>query len=334
MSKPDAPAAPDYKGAAEATAAGNRVNQYTPFGSLTYSQSGTDSQGNPTYSQTMQLAPEQQQLLDQQNQTSMALAGLQGKGVDAVSNLFGNLPSASQLTPRPINPGETAQSAIMRRLQPQIQQQNNQFEQQMANQGIAPGTEAYDNARRSISQQQNDMMSQAALQGIDVSQNARNAQMNEQGFYSQMPINLLNAIRTGSQVQTPQFGATPAGANYLGAAQNQYQAGLNAYNSQMGGANSMMSGLFGLGGTILGAPSGSFASQIPGMIAGFGSDRRFKTDIRPAGKSADGHNLYEFRYKTGAQRYIGVMADEVEHVPGAVHVDADGMKYVDYSKIG
>ena len=59
-----APAVPDYTAAANATAANNlkaaqaataanRVNQYTPYGSLNYTQSGTDSQGNPLDASTL-----------------------------------------------------------------------------------------------------------------------------------------------------------------------------------------------------------------------------------------------------------------------------------------
>jgi hypothetical protein len=72
-----APPPPDYSGAARETAQGNldaaraniaanRVNQYTPYGSLEYTMSGEDKYGNPTWSATQTLAPEQQQLLDYQ----------------------------------------------------------------------------------------------------------------------------------------------------------------------------------------------------------------------------------------------------------------------------
>jgi hypothetical protein len=60
---PSAPAPPDYAAAARETAAGNisaaqtataanRVNQVTPYGNLTYSESGTDSRGNPIWTAT------------------------------------------------------------------------------------------------------------------------------------------------------------------------------------------------------------------------------------------------------------------------------------------
>ena len=82
-SSPSPPPAPDYTGAANATAAGNldaakaaaaanRVNQVTPYGNLTYSQdpSQAGSTGQGGWSATTTLAPAQQTLLDQQNQAS------------------------------------------------------------------------------------------------------------------------------------------------------------------------------------------------------------------------------------------------------------------------
>jgi len=77
----------------------------------------------------------------------------------------------------PVNAGTTGQQAIMARLQPQIQQQQAATAQQLANQGITPGSEAYNNAMRSQSQQANDLYSQAALQGINLDTAA-----NQQGF--------------------------------------------------------------------------------------------------------------------------------------------------------
>ena len=77
----------------------------------------------------------------------------------------------------PVNAGMTGQQAIMARLQPQIQQQQAATAQQLANQGITPGSEAYNNAMRSQSQQANDLYSQAALQGINLDTAA-----NQQGF--------------------------------------------------------------------------------------------------------------------------------------------------------
>ena len=92
---PSAPAAPNYAAAAQETASGNldaaraataanRVNQVTPYGRLDYSVTGQDPYGNPTWTATQSLNPQQQQLLDYQNQTSMGLGRLAGQGLGYV----------------------------------------------------------------------------------------------------------------------------------------------------------------------------------------------------------------------------------------------------------
>jgi hypothetical protein len=63
-----------------------------------------------------------------------------------------------------------------------------------------------------------------------------------------------------------------------------------------------------------------------------GSDRRLKENIKQVGVS-NGINLYEFNYKGGETKWVGVMADEVEHIPGAV-IQKNGLGYVNYSVIG
>jgi len=77
----------------------------------------------------------------------------------------------------PVNAGTTGQAAIMQRLAPQLQRQSAATEQRLANQGIMQGSEAYTNAMTDQSQQQNDLLSQAALQGINLDMGA-----NQQGF--------------------------------------------------------------------------------------------------------------------------------------------------------
>lgn len=63
-----------------------------------------------------------------------------------------------------------------------------------------------------------------------------------------------------------------------------------------------------------------------------GSDRRLKENIKHVGMEK-GLNLYEFNYKNQPTKWIGVMADEVEHIPGAV-AEKNGFMHVDYSVIG
>lgn len=266
LGKSKAPDTPDYTGAAEKTAAGNvdainaqtaanRVNQYTPYGSLTYLERGRDSRGNPLWSQTVNLSDTGQKLLDNQNNQSLKYGDIANEGLDQIQGRLGSLTDTSSLPAAPINAGQTAQDAIMSRLQPQIEMQNKQFEQDMANKGIAPGSEAYENARRSVNQQQNDQLVQAANTGIQTGLQARQQGIQEQNYYNNAPLNYVNALRTGSQVTNPTFSSVPqanaaSGPNYLGAAQSQYQAGLNSTNLSNGLTSNFMGGLMDLGGTL------------------------------------------------------------------------------------
>ena len=151
----DEPETPDYAGMsreqaqmqrdiARETLAANRVNQMTPYGGLQYSQTGTDQYGNPTFTATQTLSPEQQKILEAQqgltqNTLGLATSGLGnvGKSIAQGGVDLSTLPSVG------INPGEMYSDAIMRRLQPNLERQTAQLESKLMNQGIAPGTEAW-----------------------------------------------------------------------------------------------------------------------------------------------------------------------------------------------
>lgn len=262
-----APPPPDYAGAARETAAGNleaaraniaanRVNQYTPYGSLEYTMAGEDKYGNPMWSATQKFAPEQQQLFDIQNQLSIGTGQLGQKGLGYVEKMISQPFDTSQLPSLGINPSETYTDAYLRRLAPAMQQSRERLEQQLANQGIQLGSEAYDRAMRNFEQKQNDLMLGATTQGFDVGNRARAAAFGELAYQRNEPINTLNAVRSGSQVTNPQFvnpamQAVTAGPDLLGAAQAQGNQAMNAYNAQMASQNANTSGLYSLGGSAL-----------------------------------------------------------------------------------
>ena len=79
----------------------------------------------------------------------------------------------------PINAGTNAQELILQRLNPTIQAGDVSFRQQLANQGLVPGTEAYDKAFRNREMSKNDLYNQAALQGINLDLAARQQNINE-----------------------------------------------------------------------------------------------------------------------------------------------------------
>jgi hypothetical protein len=79
----------------------------------------------------------------------------------------------------PTNAGVSAQQAILSRLDPTIQAGDVSFRQTLANQGLAPGTAAYDAAFRNREMSKNDLYNQAALQGINLDMSARQQGLNE-----------------------------------------------------------------------------------------------------------------------------------------------------------
>lgn len=243
---PSAPAAPDYAGAATATAAGdlaaarssaaaNRVNQVTPYGSLTYTHNGTGDDG---WTATQSLSASQQQLLDQQNKTSAGLSGLADQGLGYVSQALSHNITAADLPANMVNAGQTGQDALMARFQPQIDQSHNALNAQLANQGIMQGSEAYNNAMRVQNQSENDLRSQAALNGINVGQSAQQQALQTQTALQNQPLNMLNAVRTGSQVTNPSYvnsaqQANTSGANLNTAATSSSNYAQGLYGSQV-----------------------------------------------------------------------------------------------------
>ena len=336
-----APPPPDYAGAARETAAGNleaaraniaanRVNQYTPYGSLEYEVSGEDKFGNPMWKATQSLAPAQQQLLDYQNQASLGLGELTGKGLGYVSNMLETPFDVSQLPSTGFNPSQSYQEAYMQRLAPQIQQGREALNTQLSNSGIPVGSEAWNRAQLAQSQRENDLLASATTQGFGVGQQARQQGLQEQAYLRNEPLNTLNAVRTGAQVQGPTFvnpaqQANTAGADILGATQMGYNANLAASNAQNAANAQMTQGLFSLGGAAIMA-----------------SDIRMKENIKAVGWLPNGLPVYQYEYKSefkdhplaGHGTHTGVMAQEVEVMyPNAVITLDNGYKAVDYGKL-
>ena len=335
---PQAPAAPDYTAAAQATATGNldaaraasaanRVNQVTPYGNLDYSQNGVDQYGNPTWTATTSLSNVGQQLLNNQNNASLGLGSTINSALGNVQSTMGqqfnpNLPQVG------INAGQNYQDAAMQRLAPQLQQSRELLTNNLANSGIPVGSEAYNRAQMNQAQKENDLLAANTTQGFNTGLAANQQAYNQALTNYNMPLNTLSALRSGSQVQNPTFQnvpqqATTAGADILGATQMGYNAQMGGFNAANAAQSNFNSGLMGLGGT-LGA-------------AAIMSDIRTKENIKPIGWLPNGLPVYEYEYKpewkaeAGHGKFVGVMAQEVEKVmPEAVITRPDGYKMVNY----
>ena len=195
--------------------------------------------------------------------TTIANAGAISQGPNAANFLAGGGPSASNfmaaggpsaanfmatsgldlsnVANMPINAGTTGQQAIMARLEPQLARNRVSTETQLINQGLRPGSEAYNNAITLLGQQENDQRTQAVLQGLglDMSANAQGygqaltsgqfgntaqAQNFGQGNIQQQLYNQAQAQNFGQGTTAQNTANQAAGQNYT---QNYNTAGFN-----------------------------------------------------------------------------------------------------------
>jgi hypothetical protein len=101
----------------------------------------------------------------------------------------------------------------MARLEPTLARNRVSTETQLINQGLRPGTEAYDNAARILGQQENDQRTQAALQGLNLDINA-----NQQGYGQALNTgqfaNAANLAGFGANLENQQAANAAIGQNF------------------------------------------------------------------------------------------------------------------------
>ena len=284
-STPSAPAAPDPTTTANAQTASNEAtasynfglnnpNVVSPLGSNTYTP-GTDANGNPQYTQTIDLSPAEQQILTQnQNNTIQQGQNAQTAQQNVTNllqtpyNLQGNIPqtlSGGDQQKDLQNAENSLYSQQTQYLDPQFQQGQAQLQSQLANQGIPPGSPAYNTAMQNFGLQKQQAYQsamnqatsggaayQAQLANTGLANQAQEAQLYTQQY--QEPLNLYSSLMSGTQPTMPQFSGTntssAAPTNVLGAYQNAYNGQLNTYNTQVGSNNSATSGLMGIGSSL------------------------------------------------------------------------------------
>ena len=285
------------------------------------------SQGIPVGSEAYTRA--KQDLAMQQNDARIQ-AQLQAQGIQ--QNLFGQELAAGQFGNQALLGQNQAQLANLG-FTNQAQQQD--FANQMAALGYNNQQIQQMYANQVAQQQANNAIAQQQfanqLTGANLANQARQQGFGELAYQRNEPLNTLNAVRSGAQVQGPSFvnpaqQAVTQGPDYLSATMGNYQNQLANFNAQQAAQANLNQGLFGLGGA--------------GIMAM--SDQRTKENIKAVGVMANGLTLYSFEYKNefkdreyaGHGVHVGVMADEVEQVyPYAIRTLDDGYKVVDYGLI-
>lgn len=223
-------------------------NIYSPYGSQTVSYSEGPN-GNLVPTVTQSLNPQSQAIFDQQQNVRQGLANISGQALNTAQGVlstpfsFGgpgvqtsidnptltmdagqngyagqrNRLDLSGVAKMPINAGMTGQEAILSRLEPTLARQRTSLETQLTNQGLRPGSEAWDNATRDFSQQATDQRTQAALQGIGLDMTANN-----QGYQQALSTgqfgnqaNLTNAqFMNAANLANAQFQNAAAGQQF------------------------------------------------------------------------------------------------------------------------
>lgn len=331
MGKSKAPAAPNPKETSAASTATNigtaianaylgNVNQVTPDGTRTTTQTGMHSWHDPytgktydipTFTTTEELSAIQQQIKDQGDAASLNLATLG-------NNLSGTL--GQQLTGNFKLGNEAVENRIYdlaaSRLNPRLEQQREAERTRLINSGIREGSTAWTNAMNQIGQNENDAYNSILL-------SARGQATNELLTEDNQRINQISALLNGGQVSQPNFGTTPMPTipttDVAGIINQDYQNRMNAYQQQQASMGGLFSGI----------------GQLAGGLIGLSDDEEKKNKKR-LGDVEDEMGLWEFNYKSdpsGTPKQLGLMASEVKKSkPSAVKRGKDGKQYVDYGK--
>lgn len=263
MGKSSPPAAPDpyvTAGAQTATNIGTAVanntmglvDQITPNGTLTNSIQGYETWIDPNtgavheiprYLQEIALNDQQQQTLDQSQQAQTNLAGLASAQSGFLKDYLAEPASfdTGAIEGRLAELGES-------RLDPRFDRERASLEGRLANQGLQPGSAAWEAQMGEFNRAKDDAYNGLYLSG-------RGQAMSELMAERNQPINEITALLSGSQVASP--GVSPAlpqsmpTTDIAGLVNSNYNQRLDAWSAQQSGRNSLMGGLFGLGASFI-----------------------------------------------------------------------------------
>jgi hypothetical protein len=158
------------------------------------------------------------------------LAGLQDSAADRVAAMLGN----NDLNESTGMAGwDKYSDLLMQRQNPELDRQQAALDTKLANQGVTQGSEAWGIGQTQFGKQRNDANVAAQLAGA----NLQKQFFEQQAYLRNLPINELNALRSGSAVTNPTF-STPgqqgqtSGPDLMGAASEQYGAAVGQVNSR------------------------------------------------------------------------------------------------------
>lgn len=297
-----APGPPDFSAAAKAQA---------------------DASGKNTYQQTQANRPDQTNAFGATSNWTVNPDG----SASQVSGLSGGLASGAQNlesqigSQGPLGTGDQARDQAITsaynqstsRLDPHWAQAGEAQRSQLLNQGLDPGSQAYDAAQGNFDRAKNDAYTSAMASAIGQGTSAQQATFGENLASQQAPyqqLGMLNGLTgqqgfaNASKAETPQ---------YLDALMGQYKGDLNKFGSDQGQKNGLLGG----------------ASSLASL-----SDERLKMNIqRLPVEALPGVPFasWEWRHAPGKRRW-GVIAQDVQKTrPDLVLTTPGGLLAVDYS---
>lgn len=259
MCAPKSPPPPDPKDTSAAqtgtnigTAIANNtmtmVDQNTPYGSLAYTQSGTQTYTDPftgktyeipRYTANTTLSAGEQGILDA---NTTARTNLAQTGANQSGFLKDYLSQPANFDTSAIEGRLNELGAS--RLDPRFAQEEDVLRTRLANQGIVPGSEAYNREMTALGQSKNDAYNSLYLTG-------RGQAFDELAAMRNQPINEITALLSGSQVQNPNVQQSqPQGAattDVAGLINANYGQKMQAWQQDVAAKQSLLGGLFGLG---------------------------------------------------------------------------------------
>ncbi len=283
----------------------SHVDQYTPYGNLTYTQVGNNADGSPHYKSNINFTPTGQSIFDQQQQQQKTISDIangyggqiktqmgtpfdtsslpamrtsaNGNGIGIQSSLdYSKLSGIPTSSADFASAGQQAQNAVMSRTRPELDHQQQALDNKLANQGIMPGSDAYTYAQKIQGQNANDATQQAVLAG-NQQQNALYAQALASRQQGQSEANAQGAYHDSAQQQAYGQNFSNAQLNNSALAQQLQQnmaireLPLNEYNA-LNSSSQIQTPTFGSANPVAMAPtdvSGNFYNAYRGLQDGY-----------------------------------------------------------------
>ena len=242
----------------------NRLDQTNAYGSQKYKVTGQDQYGNNTYGVDVSYSPEEQAIFDKLQQSRGTAGQTGGNLLDNTTNMYSEAP----------NFYEGADSLTKERLgqhlafmQPQYEQQTSWKDNQLRNQGIMPGTEAYNSQMREVQNNQN-------LAGQEFASKVLPQSFNESVASYQLPLNTVEKFMqlgapgtvNSGLVSPPQINMNQV--DYQGISKTSYDQQMAKYMADKQKYDAMLKGVAGIAGGVIGLPGvgGALGGTITGGL--------------------------------------------------------------------